>query len=149
MVFETAEPAEPILLGDAFPDAITLFKHHVALRDLEVGVGDVGAAPPVLMTPSSLTQALLLLLCAAARAVEVAPGDTGSITVEFTSDADAVHITARGANAVTSADAEEASEFPALRYLVRDVEGRVTQASDGVTLSLATLVRLRRREKRG
>jgi nitrogen-specific signal transduction histidine kinase len=149
LVFETSDPAEPALVTDALADAIALFKHHVEFRDLEVQVGEAGSLPPVLMNPSALVQSVLLLLCAAARCMAVRPGEPAKIAVRFSADADAVHVTAASADAAGSKDSAEPPEFPALRYLVRDALGTVTANGGTVTLSLGTLVRLRRLAKQG
>src|SRR5580698_1575056 len=49
MVFETTEPAEPLLVSDVVADAIDLFKHHATFRDMEVRVIADDTIPPVLM----------------------------------------------------------------------------------------------------
>lgn len=149
MVFENSEPADPLLVADVIADAAELFRHHTAFRDLAVEPGEPGPLPPVLMSPAALTQAVLLLLCAAARHAPDRRGDTGTIALTFAAGQDAVRITATAVGAETAPVGAEPPEFPALRYLVRDAEGVVEAVPGGATLTIGTLVRLRRREKRG
>lgn len=148
MVFASGEQAEPLLLSDIVPDAVELFRHHTAFRDLEVRVNADDTIPPVLMGPSALTQAMLLLLCAAARQSSVPLGDIGSLVLDFSADANSVRVTVRGDGANVNGGAD-APEFPALRHLVRGVEGAVETFYGGAALSVGTLLSLREREKRG
>ncbi|MFI5233763.1 MAG: hypothetical protein ACHQSE_14790 [Gemmatimonadales bacterium] len=155
MVFGTGEQAEPLLISDNIVDAVDLFRHHTAFRDLDIRVNADATIPPVLMGTGALTQALLLLLCAAARRVALVRGDTGMLVVDFTATADSVRIAVRadglaesGGAGATHAD-EEAPELVALRYLVRDVNGAAECTPAGAALSVGTLVSLRQREKRG
>jgi len=136
-------------VSDIVPDAIDLLRHHTAFRDLEVRTSIDGTIPPVLMNPAGLTQALLLLLAASARKLTAEVGDTGIIVLGFAADADDVRISARPAEAVRHEAMGEPPELPALRYLIRDAGGAVEVAPGGVTMSIGTLVRLRRREKQG
>jgi hypothetical protein len=147
MVFATGEQPEPLLVSDNIVDAVELFRHHTSFRDLDVRVNADATIPPVLMATGALTQALLLLLCAAARRAVLAHGETGTLLVEFAATADSVFVTAQ-ADRASSADGE-APEFVALRHLVRDVNGAAKATPTGATLSVGTLVSLRQREKRG
>jgi nitrogen-specific signal transduction histidine kinase len=147
MVFDTTEPAEPLLVSDVLADAIDLFKHHATFRDMEVRVIADDTIPPVLMNPGALSRAVLLLLSAAARQLPAAHADTGAIALGFAADANAVRVVAKAVDSDTSESAAELPELPALRYLIRDAEGSVDVASDGITISIGTLVRLRQLEK--
>jgi nitrogen-specific signal transduction histidine kinase len=149
MVFTSNEPSEPLLVSDVVGDAVALFKHHSTFRDLDVQVNAAGTIPPVLMNPGALTQAVLLLISATARQLDVTPGDTGTIVLGFSADTDAVRISAQAADAGHYAATGELPELPALRYLIRDVEGAADVTRGGATMSIGTLVRLRQREKRG
>ena len=152
MIFGTSEQPEPLLVSDNIVDAADLFRHHTAFRDLDVRVNANATIPPVLMATSSLTQALLLLLCAAARRVAVGRGDTATLVVDFASTADSVIISVSMEGSARTGGAHgdgDAPELVALRYLVRDVNGAVETTAAGVTLSVGTLVSLRQREKRG
>jgi nitrogen-specific signal transduction histidine kinase len=149
MVFVTNEPADPVLVADCTTDAVDLFKHHTAFRDLEIRVQADATIPPVLMSPTSLTQSILLLLCAAARQVSVQPGESGAIVLDFAADANAVRISAHGTEAGARTSGGTQPEFAALRYLIRDVEGTVGAMRGGVVMSIATLARLRQLEKQG
>lgn len=155
MVFATGEQPEPLLVSDNIVDAVELFRHHTAFRDLDVQVNADATIPPVLMATGALTQALLLLLCAAARGVAHAQGETSALLVEFSATADSVLITVQadgppksGGPRASSTDGEP-PEFVALRYLVRDVNGGAKVTPGGATLSVGTLLSLRQREKRG
>lgn len=147
MVFGNSEPAEPLIVSDVVPDAVDLFKHHTTFRDLDVRAPVDTSIPPVLINRASLTQGVLLLLGAAARQLELAPGDTGMLELGCTADADAVRISAHVAESVERNPPADAPELAALRYLIRDVEGTAGMTSRGATMSIGTLVRLRRREK--
>jgi hypothetical protein len=149
MVFASGEQAEPLLVSDIVVDAVDLFKHHTTFRDLDVRVNTDTTIPPVLMSPGALTQATLLLLCAAARQVTLARGDTGVLAITFVADANSVRITVHANEGGGDAGADEPPELPALRYLIRDVNGAVEVTPDGAMLSVGTLVSLRQREKRG
>jgi nitrogen-specific signal transduction histidine kinase len=147
MVFDTSEPAEPLLVSDVVADAVDLFKHHSTFRDMEVRVIADDTIPPVLMNPGALCRAVLLLLSAAARQLPATHADTGAITLGFEADADAVRVCAKALDADASEFSAELAELPALRYLIRDAEGVVDVAREGLTMSIGTLVRLRQLEK--
>jgi nitrogen-specific signal transduction histidine kinase len=149
MVFASSEQAEPVLVSDIVVDSVDLFKHHTTFRDLDVRVIPDTTIPPVLMSPGALTQAVLLLLCAAARQVSLARGDTGVLVVNLSADANSVHIAVSADEAGAKAGGDGPPEFPALRYLIRDVNGSAEITPVGATLSIGTLVSLRQREKRG
>lgn len=149
MVFASSEQAEPLLFSDVVPDAVDLFQHHTAFRDLEVRVNSDDTIPPVLMGPAALTQAVLLVLCAVARRSSVPLGDTGVLAIDFAADANAVRVAVRGDAVGPARGAGDSPEFPALRHLVRGVEGAVETVDGGAVLSVGTLVRLRQLEKRG
>ncbi len=149
MVFGNNEPAEPLIVADVVPDAVELFKHHTTFRDLDVRAPVDTTVPPVLINRASLTQGVLLLLGAAARQLELAPGDTGVLELACTADADAVRISAQVTEGVERKTPADAPELAALRYLIRDVEGAADMTNRGATMSIGTLVRLRRREKQG
>jgi nitrogen-specific signal transduction histidine kinase len=149
MVFASGEQPEPVLVSDIVVDSVDLFKHHTVFRDLDVRVTADATIPPVLMSPGALTQAILLLLCAAARQVSLGRGDTGTMVVEFGGDSDTVRITVIAEQAGANTGGEEPLELPALRYLVREVNGAVEITPGKAALSIGTLVSLRQREKRG
>ena len=150
MVFGISEQPEPLLVSDNIVDAVDLFRHHTTFRDLDVRVNTDATIPPVLMATGGLTQALLLLLCVAARRTALARGETGTLVVDFASTADSVRVSVRtdGSTGAGAAHGDgDAPELVALRYLVRDVNGAVEVTPAGVTLSVGTLVSLRQREK--
>jgi len=149
MVFASTEQPEPLLVSDIVVDAADLFKHHTTFRDLDVRVNPDTTIPPVLMSQAGLTQAVLLLLCAAARQVSLARGETGVLVVNFSTDANSVHIAVNADEPGAKAGREEPPELPALRDLIRDVNGAIEITPVGATLSIGTLVSLRQREKRG
>jgi nitrogen-specific signal transduction histidine kinase len=149
MVFASSEQAEPVLVSDIVVDSVDLFKHHTTFRDLDVRVNPDTTIPPVLMSPGALTQAVLLLLCAAARQVSLARGDTGVLVVNLSADANCVQIAVSADEAGAKAGGDAPPELPALRYLIRDVNGSAEITPIGATLSIGTLVSLRQREKRG
>jgi nitrogen-specific signal transduction histidine kinase len=149
MVFASTEQSEPLLVSDIVVDAVDLFKHHTTFRDLDVRVNPDTTIPPVLMSQAGLTQAVLLLLCTAARQVSLARGETGVLVVNFSADANSVLIAVNVDEAGAKSGGEEPPELPALRYLIRDVNGSAEITPVGTTLSIGTLVSLRQREKRG
>ena len=149
MVFASDEQAEPLLVSDVVADAADLFRHHTTFRDLEVQIKSASTVPPVLMGPTSLTQALLLLFCAAARQRAVARAETGTLFVEFTASTDAVRIAVHADRGGAPHRDDNPPEFPALRHLIRNVNGAVEVTHDGATMSVGTLVTLREREKQG
>ena len=150
MVFASSEQPEALLVSDNLASAIELFRHHMTFRDLDVRVNADATIPPVLLPSVALTQALLLLLCAAARHVAMAPGDTGTLVVDFSATPDSVRIGVRVDGASGGAAViGDPPEFAALRYLVRDVSGVAEMTASGAALSIGTLVSLRQREKRG
>jgi nitrogen-specific signal transduction histidine kinase len=149
MVFDANEPAEAILVMDVVADAVALFRRHTTFRDLDVRVNADATIPPVLIEPTALTQAVLLLLCVAARQQSVTPGDRGTILMDFGADTNAVRIFTQAADADRHDARGDPPELSALRYLIRDVEGTVDVTRGGVTMSIGTLVRLRQRENRG
>lgn len=155
MIFGSAEQPEPLLVSDNIVDAVDLFRHHTTFRDLDVRVNADATIPPLLMAPGALTQALLLLLCAAAGRVALARGDTGTLVVDFAATEDAVRIAVRldgVTEASTAGAAHEGGDPPelvALRHLVGGVNGTVELTPASATLSVGTLVSLRQREKRG
>jgi nitrogen-specific signal transduction histidine kinase len=149
MVFGNNEPTEPLLVSDHVDDAVALFKHHTAFRDLDVQVNADSSIPPVLMNPAAMTQAVLLLLCIGARQSSVATGESGTVVLGFGADANAVRISVQAAGVARQLAIDELPELPALRYFVRDAEGSVKVVGGGVTLSVGTLVKLRQREKTG
>ena len=101
------------------------------------------------MNPAAFTKCVLLLLCVAARTLTVSPGDSGVVDLAFAASADAVRMSAQGVDARHDAAAGDPPELPALRWLIRDAEGVVEFMRGGATVSIGTLVSLRRREKRG
>ncbi len=149
MVFGSNEPAEPMIVTDAVESAVTLFAHHTTFRDLQVRVNAGDAAPPVLMQRNALSQAMLLLISAAASRVAVGEGHAGTIVLDVAGDANAVRISARVDGAGGTPSPGELLEFPALRYLIQDAEGTAETTGNGVAMSIGTLVRLRQREKEG
>jgi nitrogen-specific signal transduction histidine kinase len=149
MVFSSTDPAEPLLVADVAADAIDLFKHHTVFRDLDVRLDCGGSIQPILLNPTSATQAVLLLLCAAARQLAVPPGDSGAIVLRCACTEDAVSLTAAADESPVLETPVDPPELPALRYLIRNVEGQVAQSGPSLTMSLGTLLRLRRLEKQG
>jgi nitrogen-specific signal transduction histidine kinase len=147
MVFESSEPAEPLLVSDVVADAVDLFNHHSTFRDMEVRVIADDTIPPVLMNPGALCRAVLLLLSAAARRLPAAHADRGTVELWFGAETNAVHISARALESDASGASEDPPELPALRYLIRNAEGIVDVAPDRLTMSIGTLVRLRQLEK--
>lgn len=147
VVFESTEPAEPLLVSDVVADAIDLFKHHSTFRDMDVRVTADDTIPPVLMNPGALCRAVLLLLSAAARRLPAAHADTGTIELGFAADALAVRVSASTPDADETKMADDLHELIALRYLIRGAEGAVDVTPAGVTMSIGTLVRLRQLEK--
>jgi hypothetical protein len=144
MVFDAREPAEPLLVADVVGAAVDLFNHHTTFRDLEVQVRAEEALPPVL-----ISRPVLLLLCAPARQVSADPGEIGAIALGFSASADDVLITARATDPERYVSTDDVPELPALGYLLRDADGAVERNGDGFTMTVGTLVRLRRREKPG
>jgi len=149
LVFHTNEPAEPIIIADVLDDAVSLFNHHTIFRDIEIRVTPDATIPPVLLDPASLTQALLLLFCAAAELIGGAQGEGGVIELGYFATPDDVRVSAAVPVTGAAAPATEPPQLPALRYLIRDADGRVEVAPDGVTMTLGSLLKLRRREKEG
>jgi hypothetical protein len=147
MLFNNGDPAEPVLISDAAVDGVDLFRHHTSFRDLEVQVTADGMIPPTLMNPTGMRQAVLLLLCVAARQLATDAGDGGAIALTFSANADAISVSARVRESGDDHPIVEAPELPALRYLIRGAEGTVDVTRGSATLSIGTLVRLRRREK--
>jgi nitrogen-specific signal transduction histidine kinase len=149
MVFGHTDPAEPLIVSDAAADAVDLFKHHAVLRDIEVRINGGESMPPVLMNPAAATQAILLLLCAAARQLAVPPGEMGSIALTFSGDEHAARLTADADESPVHGASGDVPELPALRFLIRNVEGSVEQSGSAFTMSIGTLLRLRQLEKQG
>lgn len=148
MPFPNGDPAEPVLFSDAVPEAVELFQYHTSFRDIAVRVRVDESTPPTLMNPAALRQSILLLLGAAARQTAVESNDGGAIVVEFSANGDLVNVTAHVREADDGGPAVDASELPALRYLIRDAGGTAEVTRRGATMSVGTLVSLRRLEKR-
>ncbi|MBI1809690.1 MAG: hypothetical protein HYR75_07315 [Gemmatimonadetes bacterium] len=147
-----ALPAEPAQVSDAMDDAVGLFRHHYALRDVACTVEGDPMTPPVLVNLTVLTQAVLLLLCAAARHL---PADqyADGVVLRYAGDSDWVDLTAETGVAVPLAEGTT-SEVAALRWMVRDAAGdasvmRTARGLVRATLRVGTLANLRRRERGG
>lgn len=144
---------EAMTVADALGDAVLLLGQHSGLRDVACAVTGEAATPPVLLSRGALTQALLLLLCAAARQV-VSRAATEGIVARYTGDATRVAVTVETREAVGADAGEEPFEFAAVRWLMGDAGelGGVTLLPDGrwsVSLGLESLSARRAREKRG
>jgi nitrogen-specific signal transduction histidine kinase len=149
MPFTNGDPAEPVLFSDAVPEAIELFQYHTSFRDIDVHVRADDSIPPTLMNPAALRQCVLLLLGAAARQTATESRDGAAIVVEFSANADMVNVTARVREADDGEPVVDPLELPALSHLIREVGGAVNVTRSGATMSVGTLVRLRRLEKQG
>ncbi len=143
---------EPAQVTCAADDALALFQYHLAFRDVPCEVDGDPTTPPVLLNPATLMQAVLLLLCAAARHLGEETMPEG-IRLRYEGNADAVELVAE-TNAVASLGGDEPPELRALRWIARDaaVEAAVAVTPRGTvraTLRLGTLAFLRRRERGG
>jgi signal transduction histidine kinase len=84
---DEGEDSQPIVVGDALRDALTLYGLHHRLRDIPCDVEASGDLPPVRLPPARLARTLLMLMAAAARQasrvnVDVTAG-AGTVTIRM------------------------------------------------------------------
>jgi hypothetical protein len=145
--------AEATRVSDVVPGALALLAHHPTVRDLPCTVEGNVETPPVLLVPSALVQALLLLLCAAAAHAS-AGREAAGIHLSYGGDSDWVTIAVETRTSVPSGQAVEVPELPAVRWLLRgtDVTESAALTPEGrlrLELRVATLANLRSREHGG
>jgi hypothetical protein len=144
-------PAEPARIADALPDAVRLFQHHLAVRDVPCAVESALDLSPVLLPPAALTQALLVLMCAAARrAANTSPN--GGIVLRCGGDADWVVVAVETRGLAKVLNEAEPRELGAARWLLRHGAVTVdTAPTPGgglrVSMRVETLATARRRER--
>ena len=143
------EPVEAVNVADAVGDALALLAHHPTTRDLACTVTSIGETPPVLLVPSALVHAVLLLLCAATRVAGVAgEREPDGLNLSFGGTVDWVTIAVETRSMVPGGPALDVPELPAVRWILRDAsvtesasrtpEGRVRLEMRLVALALAT-----------
>lgn len=142
------ETPVPALMLDSLTEALVLRALHADSRSRDVAVNVNGHSPAVLVAPTALTQALLLVMVAltcheAARADEVPMVD-----IEGTADSCTVRICAAGG----VPDGDVALAMDAAAWLLRDtrpaptISRRSTSEWTAVTISLPSLDSSRRAE---
>ena len=145
--------AEPTRIADALPDAVRLFQHHLAVRDVPCSVDSAMDVSPVLVPPGALTQALLALMCGAARRVRDRSAQ-GGIIVRCGGDADWAVVAVETRGAAKPVDEPEPRELAAVRWLLRRGLASADSApAPGGALRLSmrvgTLANARRQERGG
>lgn len=142
-------PAEPARVDDAVSDALALLAYHPEVRFVACTASGEGDVPPVLLVPSALVHALLVLLCAAAE--RAGPGAAG-IQVHYSGTPEWVTIAVETRAPVPEGQTVEVEELRAVRWLLRsaaivEAEARATDGGMRLELRLPTLANLRRRER--
>jgi len=145
-------PPEPAQVSDAIDDAAVLYAHHFALRDVPCQVEGDPLTPPVLLNLTVLTQAVVLLICAAARHVPEGQESTG-VRLRYSGDNDFVELIAETNAAVPLAPGGP-PDLAALRWMAQPAAGEASVAATPrgtvrATLRVGTLAYLRRRERGG
>lgn len=147
-----AERVEAALIQDIVPDALILLSYHPALREVTCVVHGDPDTPPVLVSPSALTQALVLIIYAAAR--HLPHGFSGiGVALHFSGNADWVEFHAETVMPLAPGQKVEVPELPAIRRLLRGgATGAASQGPGGqarLSLRLPTLESRRKREREG
>lgn len=150
---------EPVLVGDVVPTAISLHRHHVALRSVPIEVTVAPDAPPAAINPTAVLH-LLLVVFTALRLVArgdalVADSDGQVPTVELVirgeGDAVVVQGTVRGPAVPGRQAAAVAARYAsACDLLARPHGGRATADAPltGLTLRIPSLMAHRARAGR-
>ena len=133
---ERRSEAEALELRDVLDDAVHLHEHHPRLRGQQVAVTLEGAPGAVRAPRWALLRALVMLVHTAKQAAESPPGH-GSAAIRVV-----------GGDANVSVHVETgAAPSPDLVALAERCSGSVTTTHDQLTLTLASLRELRRRER--
>lgn len=143
-------PAEPLQVADAVAEALALLAHHPTARDLTCSVAGVAETLPVLVVPSALVHALVLLLCAAADRLDGGAA-SGGLHLRYSGDPDWVTFVVETHSPVPQGRAVQVPELPVLAWLVRgaSVSGSESRTPEGgvrLELRLATLPNVRKGE---
>jgi hypothetical protein len=140
---------EAIRITDVVADAVAFAANLADSGQGSHVVEDDPDTPPVLMDPTALTQAVVLLLVAAARHQSVGP-DARALELRVAGTPDWVTVSAEATHPITPHGVDVPAELVAAQWLIRDAEGSVSLVRGGLggvraEMRLATLARMRAR----
>ncbi|MFI5309631.1 MAG: hypothetical protein ACHQQ3_00240 [Gemmatimonadales bacterium] len=140
---------EPIRVLDVTNDALALFRYREDARDRACTVEGDPDTSPVLLNPAALTQAVTLLLCAAARMAGQGSG-ADALVLRYGGDAEWVRVAVEVRAPTPPALSGDPPEIAAVRWLIRDAEGstevaKTPSGGSSVGIRIGTLRRLRQR----